>query len=144
MKEVAIAILHQRGRYLMQLRDDIPGIVYPGEWTFFGGHVEPGEDIEQAIFRELYEEIRYVPPSVKLFAREVYPDFIRNVFHAPLVVELEALQQCEGWDMALWTPEEVREGKRFSENARQVRAIGQPHQRVLLKYIEAVQSRTNC
>ncbi|NMG61182.1 NUDIX hydrolase, partial [Geitlerinema sp. P-1104] len=41
VKEVAIAILHQNGRYLMQLRDDIPTIVYPGQWTFFGGTVEP-------------------------------------------------------------------------------------------------------
>lgn len=39
---VAIAIIHQDGKYLMQLRDDLPTIAYPGVWGFFGGHIEPG------------------------------------------------------------------------------------------------------
>jgi hypothetical protein len=32
--EVAIAILYSSDRFLMQLRDNIPGIFYPGHWAF--------------------------------------------------------------------------------------------------------------
>lgn len=137
MRQVAIAILHQNGRFLMQLRDDIPTIVYPGQWTFFGGHVEPDEAPEVAMVRELAEEIGYQPPRVELFFRKQEKDFIRNVFHAPLTVSLAELTLCEGLDMALWTPEEVRKGARFSEKAGDVRTIGAPHQQALLAFIEA-------
>jgi len=41
--QVAIAILHRQGQFLLQLRDNIPGIVYPGHWGLFGGHLELGE-----------------------------------------------------------------------------------------------------
>ena len=43
----------------MQLRDEKPTIVYPGNWGFFGGDVEPGEEPIQSARRELYEEIKY-------------------------------------------------------------------------------------
>lgn len=34
MPKVALAILHQDGKFLMQLRDDNPDILYPGHWGF--------------------------------------------------------------------------------------------------------------
>jgi hypothetical protein len=40
LKEVAIAIIARKGKFLIQLRDDIPTIVYPGYWALFGGHLE--------------------------------------------------------------------------------------------------------
>ena len=62
--EVAIAILYRDGKFLLQLRDDIPGIAYPGCWALFGGHIEPGEIPEIALKRELQEEIGYDVLSV--------------------------------------------------------------------------------
>ena len=44
-------------RFLFQLRDDDPGIIMPGRWGFFGGHVDGGEDWHAAIVRELEEEL---------------------------------------------------------------------------------------
>jgi hypothetical protein len=41
---VAAIITDERGRYLMQLRDDIPGIFYPGYWGCFGGAVSAGKN----------------------------------------------------------------------------------------------------
>ena len=55
--EVAIAILYQEDKFLMQLRDNIPGIFYPGYWGLFGGHLEPGETPDIAVKREVIEEI---------------------------------------------------------------------------------------
>jgi ADP-ribose pyrophosphatase YjhB (NUDIX family) len=45
------------GRYLMQLRSQAPSIFYPGHWGLFGGAVEPGETAEEALARELREEL---------------------------------------------------------------------------------------
>ena len=44
------------GRVLLQLRDDIPGIIKPGMWCFFGGGIETGEDPHDAVAREFEEE----------------------------------------------------------------------------------------
>jgi hypothetical protein len=48
-------MLQRDGRWLMQLRDEIPTIVAPGCWGLFGGHLDPGETPEQALRRELLE-----------------------------------------------------------------------------------------
>jgi 8-oxo-dGTP pyrophosphatase MutT (NUDIX family) len=53
---VALGMLEREGRWLLQLRDDIEGIVHPGCWGLFGGHLDPGERPEQAVLRELQEE----------------------------------------------------------------------------------------
>lgn len=54
---VGAILIAPDGRYLLQLRDDKPGIFFPGHWGCFGGAVDPGEDAEQAIIRELFEEL---------------------------------------------------------------------------------------
>ena len=41
---------------LMHHRDDKPGIANPGCWAGFGGAVEDGETVEEALHRELREE----------------------------------------------------------------------------------------
>lgn len=134
--EVAIAILHRDDQFLMQLRDPIPNILYPGHWALFGGHIEPGETPEMAVVRELLEEIDYQVPSVTKFG--IYDDdrVIRHVFAAPLKVGLEDLTLTEGWDMDLLTHEDIVRGDRFSERASQVRPLGAIHQRILLNFIE--------
>jgi 8-oxo-dGTP pyrophosphatase MutT (NUDIX family) len=53
----AAIIVIEDGRYLLQLRDNIPGIWYPAHWGLFGGGVEPSEDEITALRRELREEI---------------------------------------------------------------------------------------
>ena len=68
----AVAILlDESGRYLLQRRDDMPRIWYPGHWGFFGGAIEPGEDALQAVIRELVEEIGIAlpPERFELFTR---------------------------------------------------------------------------
>jgi 8-oxo-dGTP pyrophosphatase MutT (NUDIX family) len=56
---VAALIMVEDGRYLMQLRDDIPRIFYPGHWGCFGGAVSPGEGKVEALRRELSEELEF-------------------------------------------------------------------------------------
>ncbi|HEX7326405.1 MAG TPA: 8-oxo-dGTP diphosphatase MutT [Rhodanobacteraceae bacterium] len=54
--EVAVGILADaRGRVLMLRR--LPGKHLAGKWEFTGGKLEPGETAEQALVRELREEL---------------------------------------------------------------------------------------
>lgn len=54
------------GQILLQLRDDRPDLLYPNCWTTLGGGVEEGESFDEAIRRELLEEIELELP-VKLW-----------------------------------------------------------------------------
>lgn len=137
LPEVAIAILYQNQQFLMQLRDDIPGIFWPGHWAFFGGHLDPGETPEAAMIRELKEEIAYCPLQIKLFERYEDVQVIRHVFYAPLTVPISELELNEGWDLGLFSLEDVRRGDRFSDRANQVRPLGAPHQKILLEFYES-------
>jgi 8-oxo-dGTP pyrophosphatase MutT (NUDIX family) len=65
-------ITNSAGLYLMQLRDDIPTISYPGHWCLFGGAVEPGEDDLQGMARELEEELAFKPPHLTSTMRFEY------------------------------------------------------------------------
>jgi 8-oxo-dGTP diphosphatase len=58
--EFACALLiDTQGRFLLQQRDDIPGINFPGRTGLFGGHRENGESFLECVVREINEEISY-------------------------------------------------------------------------------------
>lgn len=138
---VAVAILHQGDRFLMQLRDDIPTIAYPGYWGFFGGHIEPGETPEQALKRELQEEIGYTFTGKPVkFGCYNEPQVIRHVFAVPLMVACEDLVLTEGWDLKLLTPQEIECGSCYSAQANQVREIGPRHRQILLDFLARARS----
>jgi 8-oxo-dGTP pyrophosphatase MutT (NUDIX family) len=63
----AAIIVMNDGRYLMQERDDRPGIFYPNHWGLFGGAFELGESSEGALRRELQEELGLSAGSLRLF-----------------------------------------------------------------------------
>lgn len=54
-------------KIIMQQRDDKPDIANPGLVSFFGGAIEPGENKEQALIRELKEEISYTVKKYTFF-----------------------------------------------------------------------------
>jgi len=134
--EVAIAIIPAGDKFLMQLRDDIPGIYYPGYWGFFGGHLDPGETPEVTIQRELIEEIAFAAPEINFYRTYPHPEVIRHVFIAPLTVPLENLILGEGWDLGLLSVADILRGDRYSAKAQQTRPLGQPHQRILMDFLD--------
>ena len=91
---VAALLVLDDGRYVMQLRDAIPRIFYPGHWGCFGGAVEAGEEPEQALRRELAEEndrdIRALP---KVLAKKIHRQRQRPI-RIRLAIRLAAMP-CE-------------------------------------------------
>ena len=66
---VAALLVLDDGRYVMQLRDTLPSIFYPGHWGCFGGAVCDGETPLAALERELEEELEYTPAAMVEFTR---------------------------------------------------------------------------
>jgi 8-oxo-dGTP diphosphatase len=64
-REIAPAVLFDTsGRLLLQLRDNIPNILYPGKIGLFGGHREGSETFLECVVREIREELSfYLPPE---------------------------------------------------------------------------------
>ncbi|WP_052055831.1 NUDIX hydrolase [Myxosarcina sp. GI1] len=132
---VAMAILYQNGKFLMQLRDNIPNIYYPGVWGLFGGHLEPEEAPNVGLKRELLEEINYSAERLKEFRCYQDSKIVRHIFHAPLSVDLSSLELNEGWDLDLVSIEDIRRGRCYSKRARQEKALGSIHQKILLDFL---------
>lgn len=99
--EVAVGVLIKAtGDFLLTSRP--PGKVYEGYWEFPGGKLELGETVEQALRRELQEEIGITIGDVILWKVEMvdYP-------HA-----LVRLNFCKVFN---WTGElQMHEGQMFS------------------------------
>ncbi|MGW7439856.1 NUDIX domain-containing protein [Streptomyces sp. NPDC054849] len=69
----ASALIHDdQGRYLLHLRDDVPGIWEPGAWALLGGGREPEDaSLEETVRRELQEEAGLALPVLRPFAVEL-------------------------------------------------------------------------
>lgn len=94
---VAAIILTEDDRYLLQLRDNVESIWYPGYWGCFGGGVEEGEDPTAALRRELREELAFEFKDARLFT-ELQFDLsglgLARYFRAYFVVEISREQMA--------------------------------------------------
>ena len=77
---IVVALIHnQHGEYLICKKPSDRG-VFPGEWGLPGGGVEPGETLEQALRREVFEEVGLELASVEplFFTDAAFPKFFPN------------------------------------------------------------------
>lgn len=66
------AVLFMKGRYLLQHRENKAGVAYPDCWGLFGGSCDEGESAEDAVQRELLEEINLVVKEYELLLTCTY------------------------------------------------------------------------
>jgi 8-oxo-dGTP diphosphatase len=134
--EVALAILTYEDKFLMQLRDNIPTILYPGVWGLFGGHMEAGETPEIAVEREVLEEIGYQITNPQKFGCYNDDRANRHIFYAPLTVGIDQLILAEGWDLGLITSGQIEAGLAYSAIAGEERPLGDIHQQIMTEFVE--------
>jgi 8-oxo-dGTP pyrophosphatase MutT (NUDIX family) len=111
----AALIATSDGRYLMQRRDDFPTILLPGHWGLFGGSIEPGESAEEALRRELLEELEYRARDMSFFTEMLVglpfaaPRTDRMSFFAVPIeaAEVSGMVLHEGAALRLFTAEEL-------------------------------------
>lgn len=106
---VAKAIIYQADRLLLQLRDDKPDIVYPNCWGLFGGTIEPEETPEQAMKREIEEELCWTPAEFQFLFLWEEPEThsLTYLFAVPLNVTISQLVLTEGQAMRLFSLKEL-------------------------------------
>ncbi|OGG96037.1 MAG: hypothetical protein A2508_03570 [Candidatus Lambdaproteobacteria bacterium RIFOXYD12_FULL_49_8] len=107
----AVAVIRSpEGKTLWQLRDGDKPIDYPGHWGLFGGGLKPGEGQQNAMMRELKEELELVPSILWKLADFEHPKWLLNCFLIEMKIDLGALILHEGADLGLFTDEEVLSG----------------------------------
>lgn len=89
-----IIVAKDTGRWCLQQRSDT--VSDPGVWSTWGGGVEPGETLEQAVRRELAEEGGYVGALTlePLHSNAKYATFIGRVPHE---FEPRINQESKSW-----------------------------------------------
>jgi 8-oxo-dGTP pyrophosphatase MutT (NUDIX family) len=121
-RHVAAAVLvAEDGRYLMQLRDERPGLHLSGHWGLFGGSLEPGETPEAALRREIREELAHEVSGLQpLLVSQHAIGPVRGVyrmhyFAVPFrLAELDRMVQSEGAGKALMTIAEIQRLERVA------------------------------
>jgi 8-oxo-dGTP diphosphatase len=102
MKEISQVLLFDRNsRLLVYLRDDNPAIPFPNHWDLFGGHLEADETPEQALVREVREELGVELKHWNFFRvyqctrGDVYPN-IKHIYWAQIDQSSAQLTLNEG------------------------------------------------
>lgn len=99
--EVAVGVLiRPNGDFLLTTRP--PGKVYEGYWEFPGGKLEAGETVEDALRRELQEEIGLTITVVHLWKTELvdYPHALVRLNFCKVMAWTGELQMHEGQTFA--------------------------------------------
>jgi len=108
--DVAVGVLIQpNGDFLLTSRPE--GKVYAGYWEFPGGKLEAGETVEQALARELHEELGITTGQIQRWREELvdYPHALVRLFFCKVLDWSGELQMREAQSFA-WQQIPVKVG----------------------------------
>jgi 8-oxo-dGTP diphosphatase len=113
MKKIAQIIFeNDKGEFLLYLRDGKPGIPFPHHWDLIGGHIEEGETPEEALVREVKEELDYDLKEFKFFREylclegDAYQN-IKYIYSGKFNLPVEEITLLEGDRPQFFKKEEI-------------------------------------
>ncbi len=109
LKGNSLVITNAAGEYLMQFRDDNPGISRPLAWDFFGGGIENNESVLESAARELHEElgIEATPEQFEVAGEYTYEKGTDIVIRFQKNVEWGEFILLEGAGCGFFTKQEL-------------------------------------
>jgi len=113
MKEIAAIILeNDKGEFLLALRDDKSWIPFPNHWDLIGGHVEEGETPEEALIREVKEELDIDIKEYTFYKKyecltgDAYEN-TKYIYSGKINIPIEEVTLLEGQRPQYFTKEEI-------------------------------------
>jgi len=107
---VGIILVNVEAKVLLQLRSG-GDYLYPNCWTLPGGRVEEGESLEQAILREVKEELGFDLRAYDLFKTIVENSLSetteRHIYRGNISERIENLKLGEGTALMYFSLEEI-------------------------------------
>ena len=112
-KTAGIVLYNNKGEFLLQLRSNDSKIPNPNKWSIFGGGMEEGETPEEAIKRELKEEIGFDLKEFKFYKVLDWDLFRDYTFEGKIDIPISQIrkQLTEGQDAKFFTKEEILKTK---------------------------------
>lgn len=107
---VMALLTNPHGEVLLNLRDDSPGVLHPGHWAILGGSVDEGEELIEALHREVKEEIGYRLEDAAEFCRIIDWEGGRDlvvVYSATIDATIGELYLGEGQEIRFFPPERI-------------------------------------
>ncbi|MBU1129993.1 NUDIX domain-containing protein [Patescibacteria group bacterium] len=121
-KNIAIVIFHDNKNIILQKRG--PHSKVGEKYGFFGGKIKKGENSNQAIKRELTEELGFIPRELIFWTKHSfiiqegkYNDLkiILHIFLSPITKKLQTAKVLEGNGMIKSTISQILSGKKFDK-----------------------------
>jgi 8-oxo-dGTP diphosphatase len=117
MKYIAAIIFENDNKeILLYLRDNKPGIPFPNHWDLIGGHIEEGETPEEALVREVKEELDIDLKEYTFYKRyecltgDAYEN-IKYIYSGKINQTIEEITLLEGVLPRFFTREEIPDVK---------------------------------
>ncbi|MFH1183022.1 MAG: NUDIX domain-containing protein [Candidatus Moraniibacteriota bacterium] len=116
IKIAAIILENDKKEILLYLRDNKPTIPFPNHWDLFGGYVEKGETIEEALVREVKEELDYDLKEYKFFKKyncsegDVHKN-VKYVYVGKIDKPIEEITLKVGENLKFFPRDEVKDVK---------------------------------